>query len=433
MLTVCDYLCCPNIFIFQERYDINNLNLGSQQNMKILHTSDWHLGHRFLEQSQQEEQALFLDWLTDYITTNHVDILLVSGDIFDVGVPSAQAQKLYYDFLLRLYNSTCREVMITGGNHDAPSTLNAPKELLNALSVRVVGKATDNPADEVFRVSVDGEAVIMAAIPYLRDQDIRRAVAAESAEEMNNRYKTALIRHFEEVAASCESVKIDNEPVIAMGHLFAIGGKTSESEQSIYIGNLGDIGASDFPAGFDYVALGHLHRAQPVGNTTHIRYSGSPYILSFSEVNQGKKVVEIKTGESIQINEIPVPAFRKIVQIEGSVESCKTQLLTLDNDNNPLTPWVEVILNNGNEATTGYKEINDFASKLQLEVLKITVKEERNYEKLKSLVDHAQHIKTFTPVDVFRLKCEEMRVDLGKNPEMLDAFNEILQIVTDHD
>ncbi len=433
LLKVCDYLCCPNIFIFQKRYYIDNKNFGSQQNMKILHTSDWHLGHRFFEQSQQEEQALFLDWLTDYIATNHIDIVLVSGDIFDVGVPSAQAQKLYYNFLLRLYNSTCREVFITGGNHDAPSTLNAPKELLNAFSVRVVGKATDNLANEVFRILVNGEAVIVAAIPYLRDQDIRRAIAAESAEEMNNRYKTALIRHFAEIAAYCESVKTDNEPVIAMGHLFAIGGKTSESEQSIYVGNLGDIGASDFPAGFDYVALGHLHRAQPVGNTSHIRYSGSPYVLSFSEANQDKKVVEIKTGESIQINEIPVPAFRKIVQIEGSVESCKAQLLTLDNDNNPLTPWVEVILNNGNEAATGYKEINDFATKLKPEVLKITLNDERNYEKLKSLVDNAQHIKTFKPVDVFRLKCEEMSVDLEKKPEMLDAFNEILQIVTDND
>ncbi|MBB3187382.1 exonuclease SbcCD subunit D C-terminal domain-containing protein [Microbacter margulisiae] len=401
--------------------------------MKILHTSDWHLGHRFLEQSQQEEQTLFLDWLTDYVVANHIDIVLVSGDIFDVGVPSAQAQKLYYDFLLRLYNSTCREVIITGGNHDAPSTLNAPKELLNAFSVRVVGKTTDNPTDEVFRISVDGEAVIVAAIPYLRDQDIRRAIAAESAEEMNNRYKTALIRHFAEVAASCESVKTDNEPVIAMGHLFAIGGKTSESEQSIYVGNLGDIGASDFPAAFDYVALGHLHRAQPVGDIPHIRYSGSPYVLSFSEVDQVKKVVEVETGEVIQIKEIPVPAFRKIVRIEGSVESCKTQLLMLDKENNALTPWVEVILSNGNEATTGYKEINDFATDIQPEVLKITVNDERNYEKLKSLVDHAQHIKTFTPLDVFRLKCEEMRVDLEEKPEMLDAFNEILQIVTDND
>jgi DNA repair protein SbcD/Mre11 len=401
--------------------------------MKILHTSDWHLGHRLLEQSQQEEQSLFLDWLLEYVGINGIDILLVSGDIFDVGVPSAQAQKLYYDFLVRLHNTSCKEVIITGGNHDAPSTLNAPKELLNAFSIRVVGKATDNLGDEILKLSANGDDIIVAAIPYLRDQDIRRAIASESAEEINNRYKTALINHFAEVAAYCEAMKTSNMPVIAMGHLFAIGGKTSESEQSIYVGNLGDIGASDFPAVFDYVALGHLHRAQMVGGKNQIRYSGSPYMLSFSEVGQDKNVVVIETGESLKIKEVIVPVFRKILQIEGSVESCKAKLEILNAENHTLTPWVEVILSNEKEATTGYKEINDFAINIQPEVLKITVKDERKYDMLKSLVDNAQHIKTFTPLDVFKLKCEEMNVDLYEKPEMLDAFNEILQLVTEND
>ena len=401
--------------------------------MKILHTSDWHLGHRLLEQLQQDEQSLFLDWLLEYISKNNIDILLISGDIFDVGVPSAQAQKLYYDFLVRLHNTSCKEVIITGGNHDAPSTLNAPKELLNAFSIRVVGKATDNLGEEIFKLSANGDNIIVAAIPYLRDQDIRRAIACESAEEINNRYKTALINHFAEVATYCEAMKTSNIPVIAMGHLFAIGGKTSESEQSIYVGNLGDIGATDFPAVFDYVALGHLHRAQMVGGKSQIRYSGSPYMLSFSEVGQDKKVVEIETGESLKIKEITVPIFREILQIEGSVESCIAKLKILNNENHALTPWVEVILSNEKEATTGFKEINAFAINIQPEVLKITVKDERKYDNLKSLVDNAQHIKTFTPLDVFKLKCEEMNVDLDESPEMLDAFNEILQMVTEND
>lgn len=398
--------------------------------MKILHTSDWHLGHRLLEQSQMEEQTLFLNWLLDYIALNGVDVLLVSGDIFDVGVPSAQAQKLYYDFLIRLHNTSCKEVIITGGNHDAPSTLNAPKELLNAFSIRVVGKATENLEDEVFKISANGDEVIVAAIPYLRDQDIRRAVASESADEINNRYKTALINHFAEVAEYCEIIKTTKTPIIAMGHLFAIGGKTSDSEQSIYVGNLGDIGAKDFPESFNYVALGHLHRAQTVGGNVHIRYSGSPYVLSFSEVGQEKKVVEITTGEASKITEVTVPAFRKIIQIEGSVENCKAKLESLDKENNPLTPWVEVILNNENEAAVGYKEINDFATGIQPEVLKITVKDERKYDNLKSLVYNAKNIRTFLPLDVFKLKCDEMNVNLEEKPEILDAFNEILQIVT---
>lgn len=396
--------------------------------MKILHTSDWHLGHRLLEQSQQEEQSLYLEWLLNYINTNNINVLLISGDIFDVGAPSTQAQKLYYDFLVRLRLTTCEEVIITGGNHDAPSTLNAPKELLNSLSIRVVGKVTENVAEEVFSISVKDEKILVAGIPYLRDQDIRRAVACESAEEIINRYKTALIYHFTEVADYCATIKEPNTPVFAMGHLFAIGGKTSDSEQSIYVGNLGDIGAEDFPTSFDYVALGHLHRPQKVGGKNHIRYSGSPYALSFSELGQTKKIIEIETGEILTINEVTVPTFRNIKQIEGSVVECKHQLDIINAETDTLTPWVEVILTEEKEAISGYKEINDYASKMQLEVLKITVKNDKKFDKLKSLVESAPHIKSFTPVDVFRMKCEELNVDLNENPILLDAFNEILQV-----
>jgi len=401
--------------------------------MKILHTSDWHLGHRLLEQSQQEEQALFLGWLIDYITSNGIDVLLVAGDVFDVGVPSAQAQKLYYDFLVQLHRTSCREVIITGGNHDAPSTLNAPKELLNALSIRVVGKASENIVDEIFCITIGTENLIVAAVPFLRDQDIRRAIASETGDEIINRYKSALVRHYADIGLACQHLAGRDTKIIAMGHLFALGGKTSESEQSIYVGNLGDIGAGDFPAVFDYVALGHLHRAQSIGGKEQIRYSGSPYILSFSEVGLEKKVVEIVTGEHILIKEIPVPAFRKILQIKGTVDDCKLQLETLDKDTQPLTIWVEVILTAEKEAVLGYREIFDFAKNLTVEVLKVTVKDDRKFEHLKGLVDSAQNVKTFTPLEVFRLKCDELNVDLTENTDMLDAFNEILQLVTEND
>ena len=401
--------------------------------MKILHTSDWHLGHRLLEQSQQEEQALFLGWLINYITSNGIDVLLIAGDIFDVGVPSAQAQKMYYDFLIQLHHTMCHEVIITGGNHDAPSTLNAPKELLNALSIRIVGKATENIEDEIFPVSIGNEHLIVAAVPFLRDQDIRRAVASETGEEIINRYKSALVKHYTDIATACQQHVSKDTKIIAMGHLFAIGGKTSESEQSIYVGNLGDIGAGDFPDVFDYVALGHLHRAQSIGGKEQIRYSGSPYMLSFSEVGQEKKVVEIETGGGIHIKEVTVPEFRKILQVKGTVEECKSHLEELDKDPHPLVIWVEVILKAEKEAALGYREIYDFAKSLKVEVLKVTVQDDRKFEHLKSLVDSAKHVKTFTPLEVFRLKCDELNVDLNENTDMLDAFNEILQIVLEND
>ncbi|RLD57624.1 MAG: exonuclease sbcCD subunit D [Bacteroidetes bacterium] len=399
--------------------------------MKILHTSDWHLGHRLHEQSQYEEQLRFLKWLENYIGTSQIDVLLIAGDIFDTGVPSTQSQKLYYDFLINLRNTNCKHIVITGGNHDAPGTINAPRELLNALSIHVVGKATEDIKDEVFQLSVDGEEIIIAAVPYLRDQDIRRAVAGESFGQIGDRYKTALINHYAEVAGYCESIKKPNTPIFAMGHLFAIGGTTSESEQSIYVGNLGDIGAGDFPGLFDYVALGHLHRSQKVGKLDHIRYSGSPYMLSFSEVGAEKKMIQIETkvGEGLNIEEVSIPRFRELLRISGSTDDCIGQMVEADKEARELTPWAEVVLDDKSNAPIGFAEINKAAENLDLEVLKVTLKNERKIAGLEQLIESSKHVKELSPLEVFKMKCKEQEFDLENNPGIFDAFNEVLQKV----
>ena len=398
--------------------------------MKILHTSDWHLGHRLHEQSQFEEQLKFLSWLEDYIDNNHIDILLVSGDVFDTGVPSTQSQKMYYDFLVNLKKTNCKHIIITGGNHDAPGTINAPRELLNALSIHVIGKATDNIKDEVFELSINNEKIIIAAVPYLRDQDIRRAVAGESFEQIGDRYKAALKNHYNQLAEYCKTIKKENTPIIAMGHLFAIGGFTSESEQSIYVGNLDYIGAEDFPDIFDYVALGHLHRPQKVGNKDHIRYSGSPIMLSFSEIGHEKKIVEIETENQkiANIKEVSLPGFREILRINGTVKECISRLKSIDTDNHDLTPWVEVVLDNQSNSTIAYVEINKAAENLDLEVLKVTLKNERKIAGLEQLIDNSKHIKELSPIEVFKMKCKEQNFDLENNPEIFDAFSEALQM-----
>ncbi|WP_372755418.1 exonuclease SbcCD subunit D C-terminal domain-containing protein [Labilibaculum sp.] len=402
--------------------------------MKILHTSDWHLGHRLHEQSQYEEQSQFLAWLEAYIKSEEVSVLLVSGDVFDNGVPSTQSQKMYYDFLIQLTHTSCKHVIITGGNHDAPGTINAPKELLSALQVQVVGKVTENVADEVFKLSVGEEQVVVAAVPYMRDQDIRRAVAGESFDDIGDRYKLALVNHYAEVGAYCESLKSESEPVIAMGHLFAIGGSTSESEQSIYVGNLGDIGAEDFPKIFDYIALGHLHRPQKAGGSNHIRYSGSPTILSFSEIGYEKNVILIETAKEkpLKIENVLVPKFREILRVKGSVEECIAHLQQIDKESHSLTPWVEVVIDNQMNAKIENQEINKAAEDLNLEVLKISLKNERNIQGLEALLENSKQIKELQPIEVFKMKCREQNFDITENTEIFDAFNEALQIAREN-
>lgn len=153
--------------------------------MKILHTSDWHLGRALYGKKRYEEFEGFLSWLAETIRQNKIETLLVAGDVFDTGAPSNSAQELYYRFLCQVAGSQCRHVVVTGGNHDSPSFLNAPKELLKALDVHVVGNATESLEDEVLTLrDKEGEPeLIVCAVPYLRDRDIRVVEAGESVDD----------------------------------------------------------------------------------------------------------------------------------------------------------------------------------------------------------------------------------------------------------
>jgi exonuclease SbcD len=397
--------------------------------MKILHTADWHLGHRLHENSQLEEQTLFLKWIENYVNDEKIDVLLISGDIFDSASPSNQSMKMYYNFLMKLNRTACKSVIITGGNHDSAGILNAPKELLDALSIKVVGKATENIEDEVFEIEVAAEKVIIAAVPYLRDGDIRRAVAGESFEDLTDKYKTALINHYQLAAAQCKLINIKDVPVIAMGHLFAIGGSISDSEQNIYVGTLGHIGAADFPKYFDYIALGHLHRPQVIGGNEKVRYSGSPHILSFSEVNYDKKVLVLMVEENkiTNVKDVVVPCFREFYRVTGTMIECMEQFPNMISNGYELTPWVEIILKENHTINTD--ALKKEAEKYPFEILKITLKKQQTNIGIEELLKNTKSIKELLPTEVFKLKCKEMGVNLEEKPQVLDAFNEVLQAV----
>ena len=397
--------------------------------MKILHTADWHLGHRLHENSQLEEQTLFLKWIENYINDEKIDVLLISGDVFDSASPSNQSMKMYYNFLMKLKGTACKSVIITGGNHDSAGILNAPKELLDALSIKVVGKATENIEDEVFEIDIATEKVIIAAVPYLRDGDIRRAVAGESFEDLIDKYKTALINHYELAAAQCKLINTKDVPVIAMGHLFAIGGSISDSEQNIYVGTLGHIGAADFPTYFDYIALGHLHRPQIIGGNEKVRYSGSPHILSFSEVNYDKKVLILSVEENkiTHVKDAIVPCFREFYRVTGTMTECMEQFPNMISNAYELTPWVEIILKENHTINTD--ALKKEAEKYPFEILKIALKKQQTNIGIEELLKNTKSIKELLPAEVFKLKCKEMGVRLEEKPKVLDAFNEILQAV----
>lgn len=294
--------------------------------MKLLHTADWHLGARLVERERLPEQAAFLDWLIEVLKAEQVDALLVSGDVFDAANPPQEAVALYFDFLKRLADLKTVRAVITGGNHDSASHLNAPRELLKRFEVHVFGSAGETV--------VDLGGAVVAAVPFLRERDLRQAGTGETMATVQDQVKGAIRAHYAGQLAACRGVA-QGRPVIAMGHLTVLGAVTSDSEREVHIGSLGHVGADVFE-GFDYTALGHLHRPQKVAGREVVRYSGSPIPLSFSEAGDAKSVVVIDT-DGMKLRLLPVPASRPLIRAEANRATLGADLEMV-----PAGCWAEV-------------------------------------------------------------------------------------------
>ena len=278
--------------------------------LTLLHTSDWHLGRKLYGKNRYDEFATFLSWLTETIVQHNVDVLIVAGDIFDVTTPTNRAQTLYYEFLGEVTKLCCQHIVIVAGNHDSPSLLDAPKQFLKHLNVHVIGTACEDIANEVLTLTdkTGSPYCIITAVPYLRDRDVRGSVAGESADDKDAKVVAGIKAHYDEVATIAKSkqdqmIKAHGRhiPIIATGHLFASGGKTTDDDgvRELYVGSLGKISADMFDESFDYVALGHLHVPQRVGGCEHIRYSGSPLAMGFGEARQQKQVLLVQFGQAL--------------------------------------------------------------------------------------------------------------------------------------
>ncbi|UYZ64984.1 exonuclease subunit SbcD [Hymenobacter weizhouensis] len=317
--------------------------------MRILHTADWHLGQRFISGHERtEEHRHFLEWLVATINEQRVEVLVVAGDVFDTGSPSNQALELYYSFLLNMRHTGCRDIVVVGGNHDSPATLNAPARLLRHLRVHVVGCVPDCFEEQVL-VLDDAQGkpgLVVCAVPFLRDRDVRLSVPGETAEEREARIKQGIADHYARLAEveTVWQLKDLGLPVLATGHLYAAGAAPSESERTIHVGNLGQVTADHFPGVFDYVALGHLHRPQRVGGREHIRYSGSPIPLSFSEIDHPKEVLvlEFQGGRLHTLESLPVPSARRLVRFHGTLDEVTQALTSYDNTGYALPAWADV-------------------------------------------------------------------------------------------
>ena len=317
--------------------------------MRVLHTADWHLGQRFISGHERtDEHRHFLHWLVETVREQAVEILVIAGDVFDSGSPSNQALELYFDFLLQMQGTDCRDIVVVGGNHDSPATLNAPARLLRHLRVHVVGCVPDCFEDQVLVLNdaAGQPGLVVCAVPFLRDRDVRLSVPGETAEEREARLKQGIADHYARIAEveHVGQLKAQGLPVLATGHLYAAGAAPSDSERTIHVGNLGQVTAEHFPEVFDYVALGHLHRPQRVGGREHIRYSGSPIALSFSEIDHGKEVLllDFAGGKLATLAALPVPGTRRLLRFHGALDEVVALLVAYDNTGYLLPAWVDV-------------------------------------------------------------------------------------------
>lgn len=405
--------------------------------MKILHTSDWHIGRTLYGRKRYEEFESFLTWLAETIQQNEVDALLVAGDVFDTSAPSNRAQELYYRFLCRVAASSCRHIVVVAGNHDSPSFLNAPKELLKALDVHVVGSSTASPEDEVLvlRNERDAPELIVCAVPYLRDRDIRVAEAGESVEDKERKLIDGIRTHYAAVAALAEQKREElgaDIPIVGTGHLFTAGGQTVDGDgvRELYVGSLAHVTAGIFPACFNYLALGHLHVPQKVNGSETIRYSGSPLPMGFGEAKQQKSVCRVEfhsTAASVQL--IDVPVFQKLERVKGDWDGISNRILELSATDSQ--GWLEVIYD-GTEVIGDLRERLEAAmSGTQMEILRI--KNNRIIDRVLGQIHEEETLDDLNVNDVFERCLAVHDVPEDQRPELLRAYQETVSSLYEDD
>ena len=345
--------------------------------MKLLHTSDWHLGRALYGRNRHRDFSQFLDWMIDTLDSEKIDVLLIAGDIFDTTTPSNWAQNLYYKFLTRVQETCCKHVVITAGNHDSATFLEAPSGILKTMNIHVIGSINDDIAKEIIQIpGLNGETqLIVCAVPYLRERDIRFASPGETIEEKSTKLVQGIQGHYTKVVEHAAKIQDSHQnriPLVAMGHLFAAGGNsvTGDGVRELYVGSLAHVPASLFPKSIDYLALGHLHSGQLLAKNESRRYCGSPVPMNFGEGKTSKTVVTIEFHQnSPTINTIDIPIFQRLESLNGNMEELLSKIEQLKEEECSI--WLEIKYNGDALVTSLQENMRQAVAGTYLEILRI--------------------------------------------------------------
>jgi len=277
--------------------------------MRLLHTSDWHLGHTLKEVTREYEHTAFLTWLLEQIRVEAPDVMVITGDVFDSATPPASAERMWFELLAAARRARPdMDIVAIAGNHDSPARLGAAASVLRELGVFVVGSLPRDAAGELdfdrLLIPVAGGRGLVAAVPFLRPVDV-------------GEISDPLAQIYAQVVAEAERRRRPDQALVVLGHLYATGAEPSYlSERRISIGGVESASLRMFPPAIDYVALGHMHRAQRVGRES-IRYAGAPIALALDEAGYHHQIgiIDFAAGRLASVRSLRVPQTIEIVRI----------------------------------------------------------------------------------------------------------------------
>ena len=405
--------------------------------MRILHTSDWHLGQYFLGHSRQAEHEKLIAWLVEQTRLHAVDSVLIAGDIFDTGAPPSYARQLYYALILALRDAGVGLTLLAG-NHDSVAVLEESRNLLTALNTVVVPSVQDDPNEQV-RVlnSHDGTpGAIVCAIPFIRPRDVLQSIAGQSARDKQQSLQDAIHAHYQALFALAEQKRAElgaHLPIIATGHLTTVGASASESVREIYVGALEAFPTAAFPAA-DYIALGHIHRPQKVGGFEHIRYSGSPIALSFDEARQQKEMllVDLSPDGLQSVTVLDVPCFQTLLSVKGSLKELESAIEAVSSQaQEGETIWLEIVVAADDYLSDLQTRIQKMTENMPVEVLRVRRERSSAANTLQSQA--RETLNELTPDDVFARRLHSETIDDATRSQLLQMYREVVAQIGEAD
>jgi len=406
--------------------------------MKILHTADWHIGQLFHEYDRSYEHQQFLDWLVQTLQTEKIDVMLISGDVFDISNPSAASIKMFYSFLNQATKANPDlQIIITAGNHDSASRLEAPKPLLESSNVHIIGQVEKDKEG-----NIDYEKLLVPildpfgnpkiwclAVPFLRMGDY------PTIPNCTNPYTEGVTALYKEAFEYASQKMKDGQSIIAMGHLHTQHAEITDldkTERQI-MGGVECIPATAFHPDIKYVALGHIHKAQRIGGKEHIRYSGSPLPLSFSELNYKHQVVVFELDQEInKLKTIEIPLFISLQRTPLSHQPLHEVIAQLENlpkmDLTPETaPYLEVrVLLEGPEPALRHKVETALVGK-KVRLARIDAKHPVSKQNPTEIIT-PDKLNELQPIDVFG-KIYQSKYNSEVPTRVMQLFQQVVQEV----